>query len=468
MRPRTAARDEERARQHCEGGESYEADAVDRTSFPIPVRSNRHSARRVRVANGRERRPGRPRLWTIATLACAVVAAAAHPGPAAASRYRPVFSAVFNHTTYVPGQRALLELRGSARTVDLQLLRAGAERAWSSVGKRFGPPRHLLLGAGRIHTISVRMGGWPSGLYYARVTGRNGRLVAFAPFVLHPARLGGSRVAIVIPTYSWQAYNFYDANGDGRPDSWYRDAHRHSVLLGRPFVGDGKPPHYRTQERGFLRFLVHSGKHVDYLTDEDLERVVSGEQLAGMYDLIVFSGHEEYVTGHIYDLIQRYRDLGGNLAVLSADNFFLRVDRINGRLWRIQLWRNLGRPEASLIGVQYRGNDRGGHAAPYIVTSLEAAPWLFAGLAVGDGSPLGTGRYGIEFDMVTQASPPGTTVLATVSPNLLGDSILGQMTYYTTPEGAKVFAAGTLSFGGSDNPTATVLFQNIWQQLTQP
>ncbi len=42
------------------------------------------------------------------------------------------------------------------------------------------------------------------------------------------------------------------------------------------------------------------------------------------------------------------------------------------------------------------------------------------------------------------------------------------MSYYTTPAGAKVFAAGTLGFGGSDNPTATVLFENLWRQLSQP
>ncbi len=84
------------------------------------------------------------------------------------------------------------------------------------------------------------------------------------------------------------------------------------------------------------------------------------------------------------------------------------------------------------------------------------APWLFAGLGVGDGSQLGAVRYGIEFDATASSSPPGTAVLATVSPGLDGAA------------GAKVFAAGTLGFGGSDNPVATVLFQNLWQHLTVP
>jgi hypothetical protein len=213
---------------------------------------------------------------------------------------------------------------------------------------------------------------------------------------------------------------------------------------------------------------VHTGRQADYLTDQDLDEVATGQELAQRYDLIVFSGHEEYVTTHIYDVIQQYRDLGGNLAFLSADNFFRRVDRVRNRLWLIGLWRNLGRPEAALIGVQYRGNDRGGHTAPYVVTNAEAAPWLFAGLDVEDGADLGTAKYGIEFDATAPESPPGTAVLATVNPGLDGGAIIGQMTYYETAAGAKVFAAGTLSFGGSDNAVGTTLFTNLWNHLIVP
>jgi hypothetical protein len=396
-------------------------------------------------------------------------AAVASPG----TTIRPSLAATFTHTSYVPGERAQLVVHGQAGRLQLQILRAGAERGWSSVGRPWGPARTVRLGRGRLHRLFVRMGAWDSGLYFARLTSPKGRKVAYAPFVLRPGVYGRqSRVAIILPTYSWQAYNFYDANGDGKPDSWYADPDRHNVLLGRPYAGVGKPPHYRTQQRGFLRFLVHTGKKADYLSDEDLERFQSGDELAGLYDLIVFSGHEEYVTGHIYDLTQRYRDLGGNLAFLSADNFFRRVDLSRGHLWLINLWRNLGRPEASLVGEQYRGNDRGGHVAPYVVTNVEAAPWLFQGLGLSDGAVLSTAHYGIEFDMPGPDSPPGTAVLAQVDPPGLEDgAIHGDMTYYETPAGAKVFAAGTLGFGGSDgseNPVASVLFQSLWQYLIVP
>ena len=59
-------------------------------------------------------------------------------------------------------------------------------------------------------------------------------------------------------------------------------------------------------------------------------------------------------------------------------------------------------------------------------------------------------------------------VLATVTPTFGGGVIQGQMTYYETPEGAKVFASGTLGFGGSDNPVAARLFENLWQHLAVP
>jgi hypothetical protein len=380
----------------------------------------------------------------------------------------PYFTAVFSATSYAPSSLATLRVITPVHDLNLQILRAGAERAWSSVGRPWGPGQHIRFRRLGANLVRIRLGAWSSGLYFARLTTKTGDEATFAPFALQPAAWGQNRVAVVLPTYSWQAYNFFDEAKDGHGDSWYVDPRRQHVQLGRPFLTHGKPPHYRTQQRGFLRFLVHAGHQADFLTDEDLEKVATGDDLAARYDLIIFSGHEEYVTQHIYDITQRYRDLGGNLAFLSADNFFWRVDRDQrNRIWRVKLWRDLGRPEAALIGVQYSGNDRGGHAQPYVIENREAAPWLFSGLDLADGATLGTVKYGIEFDKTGIDSPPGTAVLASVDPGLKGGAVLGQMTYYEL-NGAKVFAAGTLGFGGSDNPVAAVLFKNLWNHLVVP
>ena len=90
----------------------------------------------------------------------------------------------------------------------------------------------------------------------------------------------------------------------------------------------------------------------------------NGNALARAYDLIVFPGHHEYVTTNEYDAIEKFRDLGGNLIFLSANNFFWKVTRRGNLMTRVKRWRDLGRPEAELIGVQYFGNDRGTHRAP--------------------------------------------------------------------------------------------------------
>ena len=54
-----------------------------------------------------------------------------------------------------------------------------------------------------------------------------------------------------------------------------------------------------------------------------------------------------------------------------------------------------------------------------------------------------------------------------VDPGLKDGAVIGQMTYYEL-NGARVFAAGTLGFGGSDNALATVLFKNLWNHLVVP
>ena len=83
---------------------------------------------------------------------------------------------------------------------------------------------------------------------------------------------------------------------------------------------------------------------------------------------MIFPGHEEYVTKHAYDVIERYRNVGGNLAFLAANNLYRRVDRVGQRLVRRKLWRTLGRPEARIVGVQYVGSDHGQRQAGYTVT----------------------------------------------------------------------------------------------------
>jgi hypothetical protein len=298
-----------------------------------------------------------------------------------------------------------------------------------------------------------------------RATASDGR-VGYAPFIIRPRALGTHRVAVVLATNTWAAYNFEDADGDGWGDSWYVTGRHASVDLERPFLDFGVPFRFRDWDLEFVAWLNRTGHAVDFLSDDDLDRVASGDELARRYDLIVFPGHEEYVTQHEYDVIERYRNVGGNLAFLAANNLYRRVDRVGQTLVRRELWRNLGRPESSVVGVQYVGSNNGARQAGYTVAGARQEPWAFEGTGLSDGDVFG--RYGIEIDARTAASPNGTQLLARI-PNLLGGGRSAEMTYYETPAGAKVFAAGVINFGASlSDPAVERLLANVWARLTVP
>jgi hypothetical protein len=100
------------------------------------------------------------------------------------------------------------------------------------------------------------------------------------------------------------------------------------------------------------------------------------------------------------------------------------------------------------------------------VTGALAAPWAFDGTGLVDGDVFG--RYGIEIDARTSASPDGLQVLARI-PDLLGPGRSAEMTYYQTPAGAKVFATGALNFGASlGRPEVDRLLANVWGRLSVP
>jgi hypothetical protein len=383
----------------------------------------------------------------------------------------------FTLESYSPGQTATMRVETDAEQLTWQVFRAGGESVPTYAdnvmhGAPMTDPETVpwteRSGPG---TLSLEVRPWQPGLYFARLEANDGR-VGFAPFIVRAPIWGAqSRVAVVLPTNTWQAYNFRDSDGNGWGDTWYAKGAQSTARLGRAHLRRGVPPQYRKYDLGFLRWLEWTGKKPDFLSETDLELIPDGDTLARLYDLVIFSGHTEYVTRHEYDVAQRFRDLGGNLMFLSANNFFWEVRLRNRVLTRTRLWRDLGRPEAALIGVQYRGNDSGRVQRPYLVRSATTAPWLWEGTGLGDGSPFGQelGGYGIEIDAtVPEVTPAGTVVLAEI-PDLYGPGFTAQMTYYETPAGAKVFAAGALDVGG----TATLwplrrMFENLWARLSAP
>ena len=380
--------------------------------------------------------------------------------------------AAFPRRSYAPGEHADLRISADTASLRLQVFYysstvAPRGRDLKTAGTAMTGPIHVDWrghrdGPGRLRFI--RAGNWPSGLYFVRLTAGDGR-VGYAPFVVR-RQAPRSRVAVVLSTNTWQTYNLWDENGDGWGDSWYVSSETRSVDLARPFLDFGVPYRFHDWDLDFIAWLNRTGKQVDFLSDDDLA-AFSGDRLAAAYDLVVFPGHAEYVTKRSYDVVQRFRDLGGNLMFLAANNFFWKVRRHGQLMTRVKLWRQLGRPEAGLVGVQYAASDYGARLGAYTVRAAATAPWAFAGTGLGNGDMFGSG-YGIEIDARSAASPPGTLLLASI-PDLMGPGRSAEMTYYETPRGAKVFAAGALNFTASiGDPTVSQLVENVWTRLSRP
>src|SRR5205085_5924646 len=116
------------------------------------------------------------------------------------------------------------------------------------------PARTLAPHAAHV-PIRVAVGGWPSGLYFACLEAADGR-VGFAPFIVRPRRLGTNHVLVVLPTYTWQTYNFRDDNGDGLGDTWYAGWKQNWARLARPYLDRGAPPHFCSYDLPFLNWLA--------------------------------------------------------------------------------------------------------------------------------------------------------------------------------------------------------------------
>jgi hypothetical protein len=172
--------------------------------------------------------------------------------------------------SYSPGERAELSLTYHPGRLDLQLFRAGPEYHTAKLGMSGVPVSapQTLRWPGGPGTVHLHVGDLPTGLYFARLAGEGGR-VGTAPFVLKPARTGGSRILVVLPTNTWSAYNFRDNA------SWYVNSDVTEIDMMRPFLG-GVPPHYHGYDRNFQRWLAHTGKTPDMIADDDLEAVPRG------------------------------------------------------------------------------------------------------------------------------------------------------------------------------------------------
>src|SRR5205823_4094249 len=82
----------------------------------------------------------------------------------------------------------------------------------------------------------------------------------YAPFIVRPRRLGTRRVAVVLATNTWAAYNFTDTDGDGWGGSGYVTGKQHTAELSRLLLDVGVPFRLHAGGLGVVAWLKRPGQ----------------------------------------------------------------------------------------------------------------------------------------------------------------------------------------------------------------
>jgi hypothetical protein len=271
---------------------------------------------------------------------------------------------------------------------------------------------------------------------------------------------------LVMPYLTWRAYNGYDADLNGIPDSWYQWWRQRRVsLVGTILPGGQEDDHQAALP--FSRWLCSRRPRVESITDVELRSV----PLATLrrYAAIVFPGHTEYYEPATYDLLKRYRDGGGKLVFLQANPFYrqVRLDQAHNAMIMTDLDAREGRSDFALAGVGYDGccfpRSR---ARPYVAAGgadFERVRWLFRGTGVGPGQSFG--YAGSESDRIDPELTPRDHVVAARATVSGKRGVINAALVWSHAGRGQVLATGNYDFLRMRRSLSWTLLDNVWRKF---
>ncbi|AEV83787.1 hypothetical protein ACWT_2654 [Actinoplanes sp. SE50] len=315
--------------------------------------------------------------------------------------------------------------------------------------------------------------GWVSGLYLAVFRTQDGHR-SVTPFVVRDDSRRSDFV-MVVPFTTYNAYNVWPADGRNgkslykgyRPDGLMGDATQraYEVSFNRPFSGGGRPTWFDI-DVATAQWMESQRYDVTYVSSIDLHE---GRVDPSRHRALIFSGHDEYWTASMRDVVQKAITGNTHVAFLAANNLYwnIRIEAdargTSGRIvtcykgapdpapdpiGETTLWRNLGtgqeHAEARLLGVQYRGI----LATPVPMVVQNTQHWLWAGTGLKDGDTIrdlvAVEADGFESDLPTDYESTQTLLSASPYTDRMGRGDRVQNTSVCeTPNGTIMFVAGT-------------------------
>ncbi|MFY8039044.1 MAG: N,N-dimethylformamidase beta subunit family domain-containing protein [Bosea sp. (in: a-proteobacteria)] len=383
------------------------------------------------------------------------------------------------------------------------------------------------------------------GIYAFELTASDGT-IGYASFVVSGAGATATSkkpIAVLLPTYSYVAYanaptgmrgadafagqhlaeDLIDrANGAFGRSLYERFADRSGVVIAserRPLIslGPGHQPWGYIIDSWLLDWLDTQGQTYDLITDHDLHSM--GRSALDGYVCVITGHHPEYFTTAMWDGLSGWLGSGGRLIYLGGNGFYWRTavdgqgaievrraedgtrpfigepgeyvhaftDEVGG------LWRRLGRPPQTLVGVGMaaQGFSR---SAPYLKGPDATDPlvsFVFADVEAevfGQVGTLGNGASGYEIDRYDPdlGSSIATFLLAS-SQGHAGDmmrtkeEMLSFVPPFTdrkarsdmvlSPHGqGAVFAVGSMTWIGSlhDDVSVSKITSNVIKRFVDP
>lgn len=361
---------------------------------------------------------------------------------------------------------------------------------------------------------------WASGVYLVKLTALDTMLEKYIPFVVRDdARRSTHHFQSSVATYqawnNWGGRSLYAVNSCSDWRAYCEDPlpGASAVSFDRPYnEGAGSGQFLWHWEFNMVRFLEREGYDVTYSTSIDTHR--RGNLLLNHNDFLT-AGRDELWTWQMRANIEAALASGVNLGFFSAktcywqmrleqssagiadrvivsyrdqasssDPFAIDTDPSNDRYVTTR-WRDapVARPEAALIGVQQVYAAVPPAEFPddpddIVVAGVTAVPWAFENAGLTNGSVVPS-LLGFDVDAV-DASSPSNILRVARSPYVdrtNGGNVTrhSDMTVYTAPSGATVFAAGTLHWSwGLDmwnhgparvNEAAQQMTRNILRKL---
>jgi hypothetical protein len=303
---------------------------------------------------------------------------------------------------------------------------------------------------------------WVSGIYLVKLSLSSPAAESYIVFVVRDDTRN-SPILVQSSVATYQAYNEWGGSSLYTTAAGVKTGYK--VSFNRPywrnygagdFISLNGPPGYEMQ---LVRWLESQGYDATYVTDVDTHE---NPNLLLSHKVFLVVAHDEYWSWNMRDSVTRGRDAGVHLGFLGANICYWQIrfeasstgvtdqtiigykelasmDPVSDPRFVTTMWRNLN-PEGNLIGVQY--ND---FSAPTVsdMVVTNASHWLFNGAGVSNGSIL-PNVVGYETDSLYP--PAGATGLAHSPFPRTNPQVYGDMSIYTAPSGANVFATGTIEW----------------------